>query len=465
VKGSESRIHEFLALPEDQANKLFQLQVWSDANNEFFTKEEDLRAKARELGIGNLTKEQVSAYYAWKRTMNQAWNLLLQRAEKMTFRPFENRVWFNELKVVATKKRDLKKNPEKKKEYDAALDRVKAMSQEERKAFETAIERIKKPANKIRRLRMEMGRIKYYVPRTREKGKYVIKVYDAEDNVIWREHAKWEWKAREIKDRLKAKHPGMEVRESIEKGIPESIFQEISDTSIQKFIERAIDRAERKEEITGKDADALRNALLESVVDQLKERGFGERMIRRREGAAIGGYETEDGKKVFMDYISGLAGFVTKQDAAFHFYKALGNINMKENPTLYEHGSNYVRDMLRNTGDVDRLSGKARSLAFIYFLSGNLKMVPVQFTQNFITGIPVLGRETKKPQKKYLKAMKDVVLGNLGAEEQKAMAEEADKGITREQFVNEITAKTEVGFSNNMKRILRALALPFTGME
>lgn len=465
VKGSESRIHEFLTLPEDQAKNLFRVMVWCDINNTFFTKEEDLKAKGRELGV-DLNRKQISAYYAWKRTMNRAWDMLMQQAEKMTFRPFEGRPWFDDLKIISmTKKRDLKKNPDKKKRYEEALARVEALSQEERKTFERALERIKKPANRIRRLRMEMGRIKYYVPRTREKGKYVIRVYDAEDNVIWSERAKWEHQAAKIRERLKTKFPNMEIRESIEKAIPESIFQQISDASIQKFIDRAIDRAQKKEEISSEDANALRNALLEAVVDQLKERGFGQRMIRRKEGPVIGGYETEKGKKVFMDYISGLAGFLTKQEAAFDFYKTLAGINIRENTTLYQYANDYVRDMLRNTTEVDKWSGKARSIAFVAFLSGNLKMVPVQFTQNFITGIPALGRETKKPQKKYLKAMKDVVFGNLTDEERKAMGEEAAKGITQEQFVKEITGKTETGFSSNFKNLLNVLALPFAGME
>lgn len=466
VKTSESKIHEFMNLSDQESAKIFKVMVWCDANNEFFTKEADLKAKARELGVGDLNANQVSAYYAWKRTMNRAWDMLMDQAVKMTFRRFEGKPWFDDLKTISmTKKRDLIKNKDKKKQYDQAKERYKKLLPEEKKAFDRAMESVKKPANRIRMLRAQMGRIKYYVPRTREKGKYVIRVYDEVDEVIWSERTNSPFKGKQIESRLKSKFPNHEVRASIEKGIPESVFQQISDASVEKFVERAIERAKNKEEITEEDANALRNALFESVVDQLKERGFGQRMIRRKEGPVIGGYETENGKKVFMDYISGLAGFITKQDAAFDFHKALGAINMQEKTELYQYSSDYVRDMLRNTTEIDRLSGKARSIAFVYYLSGNLRMVGVQFTQNFVTGIPVLGRETKKPQKKYFKAMTDVVFGNLTEEEKRAASHLADRGVTQEQFIKEITGKMEHGLNKTSKRLLDILALPFSGAE
>ncbi len=466
VKASKSNIHEFMVLSDRESTSLFKVMVWCDANNEFFTKEADLKAKAREIGAGDLNANQVSAYYAWKRTMNEAWNMLMDQAVKMTFRRFEGKPWLDDLKTLSmTKKRDLIKNKDKKKQYDQAKERYKALSPNEKKAFDRAMESIKKPASRVRMLRAQMGRIKYYVPRTREKGKYVIRVYDEADEVIWSERTNSPFKGKQIERRLKFKFPNYEVRASIEKGIPESVFQQISDASVEKFVERAVERAKNKEEITEEDANALRNALFEAVVDQLKERGFGQRMIRRKEGPVIGGYETENGKKVFVDYISGLAGFITKQDAAFSFHKALGGINMQEKPELYQYASDYVRDMLQNTSVIDRLSAKARSIAFVYYLSGNLRMMGIQFAQNFVTGIPVLGRETKKPQKKYLKAMTDIALGNLTEEEKGAISHLADRGVIREQFMEEITGEIEHGLGKTSKRLLDILALPFSLAE
>ena len=188
-------------------------------------------------------------------------------------------------------------------------------------------------------------------------------------------------------------------------------------------------------------------------------------MIRRREGKAITGYETEDGAKVFMDYISGLAGFLTKQEAAFDFYKMLHEIPIKDKPELFQYANNYIRDMLRNTTDLERLSGKVRSVAFAYWLSGNLKSAAMQFSQNFVTGIPFLGRQTKRPQKKYIQAMKDVAVDHLTEEEQKALHEAINKGITTNQYVKEITNRVKGGFRGEVGKLVDLLATPFSGME
>lgn len=175
----------------------------------------------------------------------------------------------------------------------------------------------------------------------------MIRVYDQEDNLVHSERTNSTFKGKQIENTLKTKFPGYTIETSIEKAIPESIFQTISDASIEKFIERAVDRAQKKEEIQPDDARILVNALFEAVTDQLKGRGFGEHMIRRREGKAVTGYETEDGSKVFMDYISGLAGFLTKQEAAFVFYKLLHEIPIKDKPELFQYANNYIRHLPR----------------------------------------------------------------------------------------------------------------------
>ena len=148
IKDSPSKQHEFLALPPDQRNKLFKVMVWCDANNTILTKEEDLRAKARELGVGELTKEQVSAYYAWKRRMNEAWKMILDQAEKMIFKQFEGQPWFEELKVLAGRKKRGATDEEKKR-YEAAEAKIAKFAAEEQKRFKLALERIDKPASRI----------------------------------------------------------------------------------------------------------------------------------------------------------------------------------------------------------------------------------------------------------------------------------------------------------------------------
>jgi len=138
--------------------------------------------QSEELGIGELTKDQVSAYYAWKRTMNSAWDTLLGQAEKMTFKPYENESWFNELKFLSKMEKSeegpLFASPKEKAEYQKVMEVVNGLSEEERKRFDNAMTKVEEPSSRIKELRSEMGRVQYYVPRSREEGKYVIRVRD-----------------------------------------------------------------------------------------------------------------------------------------------------------------------------------------------------------------------------------------------------------------------------------------------
>ena len=105
---------------------------------------------------------------------------------------------------------------------------------------------------------------------------------------------------------------------------------------------------------------------------------------------------------------------MTKQEAALEFLDELKDIP-RGKPQLMAYASKYAQDMLRNQERMDRVSAKMRSLAFIYFLGGSLRAALVNFTQNYVTGIPFLAREvgakSLKAEKLYHKAMFDVAMG------------------------------------------------------
>lgn len=481
VKKSASKVHEFLALPRKEQANILSMIVWCDANNEFFHDISDekgniishgadeLRKKAKELGLQPLSNKQVSAYYAWHRTTNAALNLLIEHQKDIIFKPYEDEKWFNELKTLAmietAEGGPLFTNEQEKTEYQRAIGVVNNLSTEERKKFDRAMERPTKPVAKIKELRSEIGRIKFYFPRTREEGKYVLLVKDKEGNLIhsWSTDSTLDGKRKY--DELKKTYPEFTVEKALKKNVPEFVFMQVSDIATQKFIERAIDKLKKNEQITPEEADALNDALLEAISEQLKSRGFAKRMIKRREGRVITGYETEDGAKILMDYISGMAGFITKQDAALDYYKALQQIDMKTQPNRFAFWSRYIQDMLRNTTKVDRISGKIRGIASAWYILGNLKFVPVQFTQNFVTGIPVLGRETKGADYKYVKAMKDVAFDKLSKEERQAMDVLVDRGITMDQFMQEVRGKTKGVGGEFWTKLVDVLYKPFSGME
>jgi hypothetical protein len=160
---------------------------------------------------------------------------------------------------------------------------------------------------------------------------------------------------------------------------------------------------------------------------------------------------------------------MTKQDAALEFLEELKEIP-RGKPQLMAYGSKYAQDMLRNQEPMDRISAKMRSLAFIYFLGGSLRAALVNFTQNYVTGIPFLAREvgakSLKAEKLYHKAMFDVATGkNISKIEQKMLDEMINKGVAEDQFIRQINREVKGAVGQATGKVVDILSKPFSWME
>lgn len=483
---SKTEGHEFLALPKDQAKDLFRVMVWSDDQNKFFGSTgggekfnrdiPSLQAKAKEILGKELSEDQVTAYYAWKRTMDSAWGKVKKQHEVMTFAPYEDQPWYEDLKKGYTEFSKLKQRGLTFKNYileemSPTLFRPGGKyTDTQLKDLGRAADRLEKPISRLKELRDDMGRWSYYVPRVREKGDYVIRGFDKDDKIVVSVRAIDQIRGARARDRFMKEYPGLRWEAKFEPQPIEEMYQKVSDIHLEQFIKKGIDRAKRKETITADEADHITDSLFEAVADDLKARGFASHFIMREEGAAIKGYETENGQKVFYDYMTGLSGFLTKQRAAFDFFKSLEGIDPSKQPELFKEGSSYVTDMLRNSDRLDKLSGKVRGAAFTWYLSGSIKAAMVNFSQNFVTGVPFLGRVTKNPLKKYVQSMKDIAAykfnpGHLSKEEQGFLHEMHEKGIDTAQYLREIRGRMKSQFGGTLDQIGQVLATPFSGME
>jgi hypothetical protein len=248
--------------------------------------------------------------------MDKAWDTLLASVNEMTLLPFKDKPWYNQLYQVFENVSSLQ-------DIENELDPIDFL------AFKRDYERIKPQHKKISELRNEMGWVKAFMPRIREEGEWVVRVYDDQGNVLHSERIGTKNQAATLKQNLQLnpKWAGMEIKEALEKATPESIFQQISDAALEQFVAKASNKLVERQELTEVEGEALTDALTDTLVDMLKARGFGQHMIKRYKTSTISGYKTTGGKEIFHDYLMGLAGFVTKQKASFEFYKALGGFN------------------------------------------------------------------------------------------------------------------------------------------
>jgi N12 class adenine-specific DNA methylase len=350
---------------------------------------------------------------------------------------------------------------------------------------------IRTDANAIRKARNRMGQWIGYFPRTRGQGKYFLNVYEVSENengektrtlvynTAFNSVAEGEKKEREIiadsRDRNIETELGKVTRES------EQSFVGATDTNLQRLLDNAIGRVKSTRGVDPDTLKKIKGTMTQAIANELKSRGFGKAAIRRK-WALIRGYETTGLQSVVRDYVTGFTGMSTKQEASFDFLDLLKGVDRKS-VNLFEDLSKYSKDMLRNQEPMDRISGKARSFAFMWYLGANIRPVLLQITQNYVTGMPFLAEQMRKwgvkgsAEAAYHKAMFDAakiridqktgeVRGkNLNSWENKLIHEMLAKGIAEDQYVQEITGQMRNRLGKVYDRALKVMSYPFSRLE
>lgn len=288
------------------------------------------------------------------------------------------------------------------------------------------------PDDEIMKIRQNLGNTDGYFPRVRY-GKFFIKA-EKEGATPVRAHYNNGFQGAKLKKELE--QSGYKI---IEEGkntkLPEEVYFQVSPEAISAVFEHA-----------SRDMDELtRSELRKGIADSFKERGWLGHGISRQEFWK--GFETENLKQVLFDYLNGYAGFTTKMDAARKFSKELMGLSFpKEGAPLpknqYEWATKYVRDVMANSDNYDKISQGLRSVMFYKYLGGVLKSAAVNLTQNWVAAAPRLSLETNFAYTKLNKAMVDIV-GHYGGKklaghEERALRLALQKGWAQEQYVKEL---------------------------
>jgi hypothetical protein len=347
------------------------------------------------------------------------------------------------------------------------------MKEADKKEFVAAFNKVLPKQIRISTLRRQMGEIKGYAPRVRE-GRFVVKAYDTLGNTLWHERTEKEKETRgmisSMIKRLEAEGlthgKDFTVRKEISDKVSEFIFDQIQAVSVERFVNKAINQAKTNEKISEADVAAVTEEMITLLTNEFKQRGFASVMMKRRAGFPIGGYKIENIKKKYSGYVSGASGYITKQIAAFEYASVLRAIDINSKPDLYEDIARYSGDMLRNSTRLDRISGRVRTAAFVWYLAGQLKSPVVNFTQNWILGIPLLEKATGKGAKGiYHAAMADVARRKYTDTERKFLKEMQERGITGDQLTQEITGNTTAEAGKIYESVIKVLATPFSLSE
>jgi hypothetical protein len=483
VEKGEKDLHEIMQLKRSEEEAVLHAIYEGDAMNVEYTAEQLKKGiKLETLGqLDNklagktvkLSDKQVGAYMAWQSSTKAMRERVIEAIRKLTYLPYQNKPWVGKLQAVVELHEQLRaRTPGVELELRES-DYPQRMKAEGKQEFKEAFDKILPKQIRISTLRRQMGEIKGYAPRVRE-GKYVVATYDMEGNTIWSDRSEKEKDTKRFIDEQIKRQTALgfkygedfTVTKEILDKASEFIFTQVEATSVERFVNKALRRAKTKETIDEKDINAISDEMITLLTDEFKQRGFSARMMKRRKGFPIGGYKIDNIKKRYAEYVSGGSGYITKQVAAYEYANVLRTIDINSKPDLYEDIAKYSQDMLRNQTRLDKISGRVRTAAFVWYLAGQFKSPMVNFTQNWILGIPLLEKEMGKGSKGvYHKAMYDVARKNYTEQEKKFVEEMQARGITGDQLTQEITGQTVSESGKAYESVIKMLAVPFSLSE
>lgn len=333
--------------------------------------------------------------------------------------------------------------------------------------------------NELEKYRNEFGNIHNYFPHSR-KGKYYMMATEGEGKdrkVVYRKHfdvplgssIREEW-AKIVAEQRK-NYPNAQWHNPGEnEKLPDDILgAPIDPQAMEQIIKSAAGKIGDKQQ-----AAEVSKLMLQGVADILKARGFGSHGIHRQN---IAGYEMENVKEVLHDYFSGLNGWLTKMDAAKDFTQMLGKIDARKQPRLWQYMSQYTKDMLRNSDNIDRVAGKIKTVAFAWYLGANLKTAVVNSTQNIIDGVPRLQQYVTGGAGRWLKAAGDTIgmkytgngikgARNLTADEEKMLERLYGNGIISAAYMDELQGQLiDSPIIKGWRKFVAVLGKPMGMME
>ena len=322
----------------------------------------------------------------------------------------------------------------------------------------------------IKEFRQSIGHVPNYFPHHRY-GRYFVQAKRG-DEVVFRQHfdALGEKaamaKARRIIEEQRKNYPDVEWMDGKNDRLPDEVLgASIDSEAMEQIIRAATAKIGDKER-----AREINDLLTEGVADVLKARGWGSHGIRRK---GIPGFETEDLARVLYDYKAGLNGWLTKMEAARDFSEALSKVNARDTPNLWKYTAQYVKDMLRNSDRVDRITGNIKAAAFAWYLGGSIKTAFVNATQNLVVGVPRLQMDVMGGGREWLagaqSALVDRVTGNKGRglsdDEARLVHELGGEKVITDAYMEEVRGQLGSSPRNLWNKFTSVLGLPMSEVE
>jgi len=227
------------------------------------------------------------------------------------------------------------------------------------------------------------------------------------------------------RNRVQKLYPDAEVTVIKRTKLPYEAYQNAVPWAVRSLLDEVIERA-RLDPETGTDLEEVLNTLQ-------KEKGFGMHFIKRKD---IPGW-TEDLRRPLAQYLTGLAGFISKTEAIKAFSKSLSQTRKK--PNLHRYTIDYINYTMGHHFEFQPI----KRAFYTYYLWGNIKSAALNATQNFILGWPVLSKHTDLALPRLIQAMaRTAIPGTLRVDEKQFLKDLEKEGYLVPQLSQEIAGYT-----------------------
>ncbi len=444
-----------------------------------------------------LTPEDKILYEELRESFKYAGNKQIDTFEDLIYRPYADKVWISQLKNLVYDSKDFSelaelkniRNEKNREAQDIPLRTyiqgnyrlpevvrsiINSVSEENIPKLIGAANHLMPIQKELKGYRDTVNNAGTYYPRIRKEGDHKI-IGMENDKVVDVTMGRTVMEANRIKRERQKLYPNAKFKIVYEAATGVSaIFGEVSPSAINEYVEQALNALEKTKVLTETEGDNVRDALTDALNKLILAKGFRRHFIERSEANPTG-YEILSIKEVFSLYMAGTSGLISKMTSVYDFYDAIKEMDAIKHPKLYDYSTKYMRDMLRNTTEADRVVGFFRATVFVWYLGLSIRGALAQLTQNPILGFVELGRIKRSLGLKglgdtaYIKAMFDIgaskLLSRLSAEERQILHRGSKDGTTDAIAIDFIRGISLTNMGTIMNKISNLIAFPFSHME
>lgn len=520
VEGLRNLLKKATTAELKQFNELIK---YGDRNDvaKTFTRDELYRGKTP---FGKLSRTVVESYKAFVEIIQATNRVRFERLSEIALVPYAKEPWYQELldlldtrmrldrelsqpevgqlgKLLSSTRRRMSdvelfgdNNPTDKpvtkkvaEAYKKFMDKLKATS--EPGLVRMAYKHITEYRGELDKRKNEWGFLQGYAPRLRTDGDWHVSVYQVDEDgtrtKVYMKPTLTEGQARrhlatvqaDLEQYLKGNYAAgatYEVEYQRNTATPSELLSDRgSELAIEQLIMTAFDKA-NVFKTSAEDLASMKRAILDEVGKEIMAQGFGRHGISR-EKTQIEGYRDDDYVSVLQEFISGMAGWLSKMQYAVEVNREAERIS-DANPDDKVWVHDYFKDSMKNATYLDEVAATARSVGAFYYLGFKVSSALLNAFQNYTVGQAVLkgmmnkaGR-TGEPILMLAKAQKDVLAavmgkGTLTDEEQEVLRQAVRQGTAHAQAVRFMSGLNEQGFGKRWKSVTEVAMTPFTLVE